>query len=222
MMNKTDDLETKESPKWHSEIKADSKVTLAVIDMQRLFITEKKSPWCEPKLLSIVPNIKKLIKIIGIKNVIFTRFMPPATWQEEKGSWKTYYRINKKITRSVLGTSALNIVDELYSYITKRSAIANRKKSASVFTSGSFHSKIKKRFTKYLIFTGIETDYCVLSSVLDAIHLGYYVIVVMDACASSKKNGQKNALGIFERFPEQLWITSTKKLTKQLKNNTKR
>ena len=72
--------------------------------------------------------------------------------------------------------------------------------------AGNFHSKIKKKSTKILIFTGIETDYCVISSVLDAIHLGYYVIVVMDACASSKKQGQKYARGIFERFPEQLWI----------------
>ncbi|NND86720.1 MAG: cysteine hydrolase [Nitrosopumilus sp.] len=221
-MNKTDDLETKDSPRWHSKIKVDSKITLAVIDMQRLFLTDKKSPWCEPKLLSIVPNIEKLIKIIGIKNVIFTRFMPPTNWQQEKGSWRTYYHINKKITRCVLGTPALNIVDELLSYISNRSEIANRKKSASVFTAGSFHSKIKKRSTKYLIFTGIETDYCVLSSVLDAIHLGYHVIVVMDACASSKKNGQKNARGIFERFPEQLWITSTKRLVKQLQNHSRR
>ena len=186
--------------------------------MQRLFLTEKKSTWCEPKLLAIVPNIEKLIKVIGIKNVIFTRFMPPTNWQEEKGSWRTYYHINQKITRRVLGTSALNIIDNLLPYIPNHSAIANRKKSASVFTTGSFHSKIKKRSTKYLIFTGVETDYCVLSSVLDAIHLGYYVIVVIDACASSKKNGQKNALGIFERFPEQLWITTTKSLIKQLKS----
>jgi nicotinamidase-related amidase len=48
--------------------------------------------------------------------------------------------------------------------------------------------------------------------VLDAIHLGYYVIVVMDACASSKKQGQKHARGIFDRFPEQLWVTSTNDL----------
>ena len=211
-------MNVKDYPNWHSKIKADSKISLAVIDMQRLFLTEKKSTWCEPKLLAIVPNIEKLIKVIGIKNVIFTRFMPPTNWQEEKGSWRTYYHINQKITRRVLGTSALNIIDNLLPYIPNHSAIANRKKSASIFTTGSFHSKIKKRSTKYLIFTGVETDYCVLSSVLDAIHLGYYVIIVIDACGSSKKNGQKNALGIFERFPEQLWITTTRSLIKQLKS----
>ena len=96
-------------PEWHNEVKVNSKITLAVIDMQKLFLTDKKSPWYDGKLLSIVPNIEKLIKTTGIRNVIFTRFMPPANWQDERGSWRTYYRINQKITRKFLGKTALNV-----------------------------------------------------------------------------------------------------------------
>ncbi len=205
-------------PEWYEKVKTSSKMMLAVIDMQKLFLTDKKSPWMDKKLLSIIPNIEKLIKTIGIQNVIFTRFAPPKNWQDEQDSWQTYYRINQKITSSILGTEALDIIDNFIPYISK-SSVASRKKSASIFMAGNFHSKIKKQSTQILIFTGIETDYCVLSSVLDAIHLGYYVIIVMDACASSKKNGQTNARGIFERFPEQLWITTTKDLIKQLQNS---
>ena len=202
-------------PEWHSKVIISSKIKLVVVDMQKLFLTEKKSPWMDKKLLSIVPNIEKLIKVIGEQNVIFTRFTPPKNWQDEHDSWQTYYRINQKITESYLGIAPLDIVDNLTSHIPK-SSVSSRKKSASIFMAGNFHSKIKKNSTKILIFTGIETDYCVLSSVLDAIHLGYFVIVVIDACASSKKQGQKHAIGIFERFPEQLWITTTKQLIKYL------
>lgn len=198
-------------PEWHADVKTGSKITLVVVDMQKLFLTERKSPWMDKKLISIVPNIEKLIKTIGIQNVIFTRFTPPKNWQDETDSWQTYYRINQKITPSILGTEALEIIDNFISYI-PNSVVTSRKKSASIFMAGNFHFKIKKKSTKILIFTGIETDYCVLSSVLDAIHLGYYVIVVMDACASSKKQGQKHARGIFDRFPEQLWVTSTNDL----------
>lgn len=212
-MNKS---EEKKYSKWHSQVKAGSKTTLAIVDMQKLFLTEKKSPWAEPKQLSIIPNIKKLIDAVGKDNVVFTRFIPPKTWTNQYGSWKTYYQINKKITRDHLGTDALEIIDDLLPYILNKSVVSDRNKSASVFTTGSFHSKIKNKSTKFLIFAGIETDYCILASVLDAIHMGYYVIVVMDACSSSKKYGQKHALGIFERFPEQLWITSTKNLIKQI------
>lgn len=205
-------------PEWNEQVNTSSKMTLVVVDMQKLFLTEKQSPWMDKKSLSIIPNIEKLIKVIGEQNVIFTRFTPPKNWQDERDSWQTYYRINRKITASSLGTAPFDIVDKFSSYI-PNSSVSNRKKSASIFMAGNFHSKIKKRSTKILIFTGIETDYCVLSSVLDAIHLGYFVIVVIDACASSKKQGQKHAKGIFERFPEQLWVTKTKELITHLQKS---
>ena len=209
-------------PKWHKEITSDSKITLAVIDMQKLFLTDKKSPWHDSTLLSIVPKIQNLIQTVKPQNVIFTQFIPPKNWKGQHGSWQTYYKINQKITTEFLGAESLEVIDQLSPYVRNKSVISTRKTTASVFTTGNFHSKIKKRSTKFLIFTGIETDYCVLSSVLDAIHLGYYVIVVMDACASSKKYGQKNAKGIFERFPEQLWITTTKELIKQFQKKVRK
>ena len=206
-------------PEWHAKVTLDSDITLAVIDMQKLFLTDKKSPWYDNKLLSIVPKIQNLIQVIKPKNVIFTRFIPPKNWQDEHGSWRTYYKINQGITTKVLGRESLEIIDKLVHYVLNPSVISTRKTTASVFTTGNFHSKIQKKSTKFLIFTGIETDYCVLSSVLDAIHLGYHVIVVLDACASSKRYGQRNAKGIFERFPEQLWVTTTKKLIKHLQKS---
>ena len=93
-------------PEWHADVKTSSKITLVVVDMQKLFLTDKKSPWMDKKLISIVPNIEKLIKTIGIQNVIFTRFTPPKNWQDETDSWQTYYRINQKITPSILATEA--------------------------------------------------------------------------------------------------------------------
>ena len=207
-------------PIWHKEVTSDSKIILAVIDMQKLFLTDKKSPWHEPKLLHIVPKIQNLIKLVKPENVIFTSFIPPKNWKDEHRSWRTYYQINQKITREFLRKNSLEIIDKLMPYISNQSVISTRKTTASVFTTGNFYSKIKKRSTKFLIFTGIETDYCVLSSVLDAIHLGYYVIVIMDACASSKKYGQRNAKGIFERFPEQLWVTTTNDFIKQFQKKS--
>lgn len=206
-------------PDWHTKVTNQSKITLVIIDMQKLFLTDKKSSWYDKKLNLIVPKIRNLIETIKPKNVIFTQFIPPQNWQDEKGSWRTYYKINDKVTTKFLGTDSLDIIDKLHPYVLNPSVISSRKTTASVFTTGNFYSKIKKKSTEFLVFTGIETDYCVLSSVLDAIHLGFHVIVVLDACASTKKYGQRNAKGIFERFPEQLWITTEKDLIKQLRSS---
>lgn len=201
------------NPKWRLRVNPRTNATLVVIDMQKLFLTEEKSPWASSRLMSIIPNIENLIKNIGKKNVIFTRFVPPRKWQDEVGSWRTYYRLNKMITRDNIGNEPLEIIDKLDQYVSKNSVV-NRTKSSSVFTGKSFQTKIKS--TKFLIFVGIETDYCVLASVIDAMNRGYYVIVVSDACGSTAKGGHKNALRIFERFPEQLWITTTNSLIKQI------
>ena len=205
------------NPKWHSSVNLGTNTTLVIIDMQKLFLTEKKSPWSSSKLLSIIPNIEKLIKTMGKKNVIFTRFVPPKKWQDESGSWRTYYRLNKAVTRENIGNPPLDIIDKLQKHVSKNSVV-NRTKSSSVFAGKSFQTKIKRKATKFLIFAGIETDYCVLASVLDAMNRGYYVIVVSDACGSTARGGHKNALDIFERFPEQLWLTSTSNIIKQLKS----
>jgi len=42
-----------------------------------------------------------------------TMFMPPVDWQTESGPWRTYYYYNRGVTTEVLGTKALEIIDEL-------------------------------------------------------------------------------------------------------------
>ena len=113
-------------PDWHADVKIISKITLVVVDMQKLFLTEKKSPWMDEGLSSIIPNIEKLIKNSGIQNIIFTRFTPPKNWQKEQDSWQTYYRLNQKITPDVLGTDALNLIDDFIPYV-PNSLVVSRK-----------------------------------------------------------------------------------------------
>ena len=160
------------NPKWHSKIKAGPSTVLVVVDMQKLFLTERKSPWSSPKLMSIIPNIEKIIKTIGKRNVIFTRFVPPKRWQDHIGSWRTYYRLNRSITRENISEESFKIVDELQPYISKQS-LADRKKSSSIFTYGGFQTKIKLKPAKFVVFVGIETDYCVLAGAVDAMNRGY-------------------------------------------------
>jgi nicotinamidase-related amidase len=56
-----------------------------------------------------------------------------------------------------------------------------------------------------LIVSGSETDVCVLATVLDAVGLGYRVILVRDAVCSSSDEGHDMPMRLYHaRFTEQI------------------
>ena len=56
-----------------------------------------------------------------------------------------------------------------------------------------------------MIVTGSETDVCVLATVLDAVDLGYRVILVRDAVCSSSDEGHDALLAVYHRrYSEQI------------------
>jgi nicotinamidase-related amidase len=58
---------------------------------------------------------------------------------------------------------------------------------------------------QHYIITGSETDVCVLATVLDAVDLGYRVIVVTDAVCSSSDEGHDALLEVYHRrYTEQI------------------
>jgi isochorismate hydrolase len=56
---------------------------------------------------------------------------------------------------------------------------------ASAFAEPTLLAHLQKREADALIVSGSETDVCVLATVLDAVDLGYRVIVLRDAVCSS-------------------------------------
>lgn len=203
-------------PDWATTITSSSETMLLVIDMQDFFLKDPDSPWSDPSLMKIVPNIKSLVRSIGARSTLFTLFMPPVDWQYENKSWRTYYYANQGVTTEMLGTKATEIVSELQGEVADPATKIAAKKTASAFSSQQFKGILDKEDPLFLVISGIETDYCVLATALDALNKGYYVVIPTDACASSKIGGQSNAEGIFSRFPEQVWITDTATLLDQI------
>ena len=66
-----------------------------------------------------------------------------------------------------------------------------------------------------IIFTGVETDVCVLATALTAIDRGYRTILVSDAIASSSPPGHRASLeSIYPRFDQQVELIDTDALLK--------
>ena len=204
------------TPPWSTEITREH-TALGIIDMQKFFTNDKNSPWCDEAVLSIVPSLQKLITACSRGKTIFTRFKPPKDWQDENGTWKNYYHHSIGVTADHMNPQEYELISDFAGDAMSPLTSLVDKQTASAFYQTKFDEILRERNTTFLILCGIETDYCVLATALDAVARGYSVVIPMDACGSSKQEaGQKAAEGIFERFGGQLWITDTSTLACQL------
>jgi nicotinamidase-related amidase len=158
----------------------DDGTLLIVVDMQRLF--ESGTIWQVPRLPGLVPLIARLIERRPARTIL-TRFMTPASADAAAGSWRRYYRRWSSVTLAEMDPALLELVPALAAFAPPGEICD--KTTYSAFESESFRDQLRRRRAKTLIFCGIETDVCVLASVLGAIDHGYHVVLAKDAMASS-------------------------------------
>ena len=64
---------------------------------------------------------------------------------------------------------------------------------------------LMRRQVRTVIVSGAETDVCVLSTVLDAVNIGFRVLIVEDALCSSSDAGHDALMTMYRlRFSEQI------------------
>jgi nicotinamidase-related amidase len=78
----------------------------------------------------------------------------------------------------------------------------------SAFAETKLLALLQDRQADALIISGSETDVCVLATVLDAVDLGYRIIVVRDAICSSSDEGHDMLMRLYHaRYSEQIETT---------------
>jgi nicotinamidase-related amidase len=117
--------------------------------------------------------------------------------------WQRYFTKWDCATRSRLSSSQLEIVSPLSRLIPPATVID--KPAYSAFTESGLATVLREKGVDTLIITGSETDVCVLATVLDAVDLGFQVIVVEDALCSSFDEGHDALMTLYRnRFSEQV------------------
>jgi nicotinamidase-related amidase len=178
------------------------------IDMQRLFA--EPGEWHTPSLAGIVPAIARIAARRPART-LYSRFMTPARANDAHGQWQTYYRRWQSVTGEHLAPGKLDLVPELARHAGPGSIID--KSGHSCFDSPAMAPALKKLGATGLIVTGVETDVCVLATVLDAIDLGLRVVIVEDAVTSSSPEGHGAAMNaIYPRYDQQIEVLTTDEL----------
>jgi nicotinamidase-related amidase len=170
------------------------------VDMQNIFAPG--GVWATPWMERVLPAIVTIAEL-NPPRTVFTRFVTPLQAADRPGRWQRYFTKWECATRSRLSSSQLEIVSPLSHLIPPATVID--KPAYSAFAESVLAAFLRDKNVDTLIITGSETDVCVLATVLDAVDLGFRVIVVEDALCSSFDEGHDALMTLYRnRFSEQV------------------
>ena len=177
----------------------------ACIDMQRLF--GEKTQWFTPDLAGIVGATARLIEHAPSRT-IFTRFRTPATVDDAMGHWRPYYERYKEVLAAKLPDDMFGVIKEYQRFVPP--AVEIDKITYNAFEAPDFGRMLERWGTKALVFSGVETDVCVLGTMMGAVDRGFRVVVASDAVASGNPKSHQAALDIvFPRYEMQIEVADT-------------
>ncbi|MCE7029984.1 cysteine hydrolase family protein [Jiella avicenniae] len=181
-----------------------------VVDMQRVFAEE--TAWHTPGLDAILPAILRLVEHRP-ERTFFARFLVPARAADAPGRWQHYYERWPELTGERMDEALLDLVAPL-----ARLAAAGRiidKTTYSIFTPTETDGRLRAVGADTLVFSGVETDVCVLASVIDAIERGFRVVVATDALASAAEASHDRTLAhLATRLPEQIELATSSEIVR--------
>ncbi|MGE3876109.1 MAG: cysteine hydrolase family protein [Parvibaculaceae bacterium] len=177
------------------------------IDMQRLFADD--SPWASDAVRTALPAAAEICRFKA-EQTIFTRFICPRETTGVMGQWRRFYDQCPQLLS--LDPRLFDVVPELARFMGDNATIVSRL-VFSAFHDGELHALLRRRSVDTLVFSGVETDVCVLATALAAIDIGYRVVVVEEGVASSNRTGHQAAMtGIFPRFDQQVELVGAAEL----------
>lgn len=175
------------------------------VDMQNLFAEE--TPWHTPWMTRVLPVVKRIAERHASQTV-FTRFVPPERPDRMSGGWQRYYERWKEMTLERIDHRLIELVPPLAALVPPAEVIDKR--VYSPFSEPPLGDVLARRNVDSLVVTGAETDVCVLAAVLDAVDLGYRVVLATDALCSSSDATHDALLTLYHnRFSQQIETASS-------------
>ena len=175
-----------------------------VIDMQRLFL--EGTAWGSRNTQGLVVPILRLLRHRP-SAAVFTRFITPRRKEDAPGSWSYFYDHWPSVLQDNMDPALLDLVPEFLDFVPP-GEVAD-KFTYSAFADGDFSGRLRRRGADTLIFSGVETDVCVLLTALDAVDRGYRVVIATDAVGSTVDKAHEATLDhVYPRFDRQIELAS--------------
>lgn len=178
------------------------------VDMQRMFVED--TPWRAPWAERVLPVIVDLCARRPDR-VIFTRFAPPVRAEAARGAWRDYWERWRCMTQAALPPEFIDLAAPLQPFA--RTAPVFDKSVYSPWGDGRLDAELRRRGADTLIVTGVETDVCVLATVMGAVDLGYRVLLPTDAVCGSADETHDKMMDVYaSRFDLQVETTDSREL----------
>lgn len=168
--------------------------------MQNLFAEE--TPWHTPWMTRVLPVVASIAERRA-KDTVFTRFIPPRYPGELPGSRRRSYHRWADLTLDRIDPRLLELVPPL-ARLAPPAAILD-KRVYSPFWERESPSLLRRRRIQALVITGAGTDVYVLAAVMDAVDLGFRVVLATDALCSASDETRDALMKLYRsRFSEQI------------------
>jgi nicotinamidase-related amidase len=174
------------------------------VDMQRLF--REGCSWAGPAPDKALPGALRLTRAMP-ERTVFTRFTTPPTLAAAPRSWRRYYERWRDVVLDQLDPKLLDIVPELDCLAAPERTI--NKTAYTAFEGIAMDAMLGHLGTEAVVLSGVETDMCVLATLMGAVDRGYRCVIAEDAVASSVEEAHEAALKMLKlRLAEQVEIAS--------------
>jgi len=164
---------------------------LIVVDMQRDFCEGGALP--VPGCSEIIPRVNEYVSMfskLGLPIIASRDWHPPnhMSFKEFGGPWPAH---------CVQGSEGAEFHPDLKlpeDTVVISKATQPDKEAYSAFDGTELHYVLTLRGVKRVFVCGVATDYCVKATALDALRLGYEVVLLVDAVAGVAKETSEEAL----------------------------
>jgi nicotinamidase-related amidase len=148
--------------------------------------------------LPITPLARKIIGPINALIRTFRQEVWPVVFSTDAFHEEDFIFSGRMKPHSLAGTKGAEVIDELDR---KDTDLWLPKPRFSAFFHTGLEDHLRDRRVTLCAVAGIATNFCVLTTALDAICHGFKVVLLEDCSAASSEEIHKNTLEIYRRNP---------------------